>query len=89
MGATVLDPHSRKADRIMPALVSSFGTRLADVELRRRFDDDEDYDDDGFSFDDEDEEDLEEEDEFDDEDEFGDDDDLDEAADDPAEFDEE
>lgn len=89
MDTSLLTPHSRKADRTMPALVSSFGSRFQDVELRRRFDEDEDYDDDGFSFDDEDEEDLEEEDEFDDEDEFGDDDDLDDAADDPAEFDEE
>jgi hypothetical protein len=87
MGANTLTPHSRKAERTMPALVSSFGTRREDVELRRRFDDDEDYDDDGFSFDDEDEEDLDEEEEFDEEDEFGDDDDLDEAADEPAEFD--
>ena len=40
----------------MPALVTSRDNLYEDVELRRRFDeDDEDYDDDGCAFDDEDE----------------------------------
>jgi hypothetical protein len=70
----------------MPALVAT----LSDVELRRRFDEDEDEFEDGFQFDDADDEEGEDDDEFgEDEDELGDEEDLDEDFDDNIDLDEE
>ncbi len=73
----------------MPGLETLRGNRLADVELRRRFDEDEEEFEDGFTFGDDDEEDLDEE-GFDDEEDLEEgDEDLDEDFQDDFDLEEE